>query len=216
MSLIETLEHRLQLSLPGKDAHAKMTHLGRFPNPTIPSEHKKASVLILLYQKSTDWHTVLMKRTSRFKNDKHKGQISFPGGQAETFDINKAATAVRETEEEVGIPGTNIKVLGGLSQLYIPVSNFLVHPFVGYVPEEPNFSLDSDEVDEIIETPLSLLMDGAIQQETTIDLPNGFQLKNVPYFDVHGHVVWGATSMIISEFITVLDDVGFSTRMPKI
>jgi len=207
MSLIECLVERLQEPLPGIDAHAKMLHVGRYSiNPTIPENHKKASVMILLYQKEGEWYTVFMKRTSKYGNDKHKGQISFPGGQAEKTDENKAATAIRETEEEIGVPTTKIKVLGELTQLYIPVSNFLVYPFIGFHEGIPDFVPDADEVDELIESPLELLLNKENRKFTSMEFANGFKMKDVPYYDVYGNVVWGATSMIISELISMIEE----------
>lgn len=209
MELIDSIKERMSFTLPGQIAQAEMLHLGRFENPVVPEKYKKASVLILLFQKKDTWYTVLMKRTSRFKNDKHKGQISFPGGQAEPFDVDKAATALRETEEEIGVPASDITILGGLTDLYIPVSNFLVNPYVGYYEGEPDFRPEKNEVAEIIQVPLSELLNDSIRKIKDLDLPNGFTLENVPYFDIENHVVWGATSMILSEFIHVLKASGF-------
>jgi len=213
MALIEALKKRLLLPLPGQMAHAEMLHLGRFTNPEIPEQHKRASVLILLFHKENNWSTVLMKRSSRFKNDKHKGQISFPGGQSEAFDKDDAATAIRETEEEIGVPSNDIQILGKLSELYIPVSNFLVCPYVGYYSMGiPSFIPEANEVAQVIETKLDSFFEESTRKTKNIELPSGFVLENVPYFDIEGHVVWGATSMIISEFIHILNDSGFKSH----
>ncbi|MGK0388413.1 MAG: 8-oxo-dGTP pyrophosphatase MutT (NUDIX family) [Maribacter sp.] len=206
---IPSLRKRLSAELPGRAAQLRMAHMARLDTITVPENPKKASVMILLYDKNEEWHTVLMRRTSRFKNDKHKGQVSFPGGQAEPTDINKAATALRETEEEMGLPVSSMNVLGALSPLYIPVSNFLVQPYVGYTALTPNFAPDNNEVESIIETPLSALLAKENLKKTDLIIPEGFKLNNVPYFDVGGNVVWGATSMIISEFIQILDEVDY-------
>lgn len=211
MSLIQSLQKRLESPLPGNTAHERMTHVARnFMTPT-PDHAKLASVLILLYQKENQWFTTLMKRTSRFKNDRHKGQISFPGGQAEPFDSTKADTALRENEEEMGIPTSDVRILGALTELYIPVSNFLVQPYIGYTGDAPTFNPDSNEVDEVIETPLSILTDKYHKKYTSVKITTEITLEDVPYFDVHGHIVWGATSMIISELIQVLDEAGLKT-----
>lgn len=209
MSLISALRKRLLTPLPGRTAQLRMAHFGRLDEITIPENTKKASVMILLYMKNEEWHTVLMRRTSRFKNDKHKGQVSFPGGQSEPTDIDKAATALRETEEEMGLPASSMNVLGALSPLYIPVSNFLVQPFVGYTEDTPNFIPDTTEVETIIETPLSALLAKENLKTTDLIIPEGFKLNDVPYFDVGGNVVWGATSMIISEFIQMLEELDY-------
>ena len=209
MPFISYLEKRLSAELPGRTAQLRMAHMARLDMITIPENPKKASVMILLYNKNEAWHTVLMRRTSRFKNDKHKGQVSFPGGQAEPTDADKAATALRETEEEMGLPVSSMNVLGALSPLYIPVSNFLVQPFVAYAKNTPDFIPDGNEVEAIIETPLSALLAKENLKKKDLVIPEGFKLNDVPYFDVGGNVVWGATSMIISEFIQILDEVDY-------
>ncbi len=206
MTLIKTLEKRLQLPLPGVEAQAKMAHIFRTEDIVVPNHSKKAAVLILLYRKNEEFHTILMKRTSRFPNDKHKGQISFPGGQYEKTDIDFSFTAIRETEEEIGINASKINLLGQLTQLYIPVSNFLVYPFVGYMDGMPNFNPDAKEVDEVIEARLSDFFNQGNRKEKEMEFSSGFRIKNVPYFDIKGHVVWGATSMIMSEFLHLFEN----------
>lgn len=213
MSLIQNLEERLMEPLPGSEAHAKMTHVARNSITPTPKHAKLASILILLYKKENQWFTTLMKRTSRFKNDRHKGQISFPGGQAEPSDLTKADTALRENEEEMGIPASHVRVLGALTELYIPVSNFLVQPYVGYAKNPPIFKPDSNEVDEVIQVPLSTLTNEYNKKYTSVKITPEITLKDVPYFDVEGHVVWGATSMIISELIQILEETGLETSV---
>lgn len=215
MSLITSLLSRLELPLPGEIAHAKMAHIARGSVVPAPDHAKLASVLILLYEKENQWFTTLMKRTSKFKNDKHKGQISFPGGQSEPTDSSKADTALRENEEEMGISASNIKILGPLTELYIPVSNFLVQPYIGYLNTSPIFKPDTNEVDEVIEVPLSILTNQYNKKNTSIKITSEIILQDVPYFDVHGHIVWGATSMIISEFVDVLSEAGIHSYNPS-
>ncbi len=206
--MIQFLEKRLnEQPLPGPEAQLKMSHVGRPKNWEIPELAKKAAVLILLFEKNNAFHTVLMKRTSRFGNDKHKGQVSFPGGQYEPEDLNFQNTALREFEEETGFAKDNVQLLGKLTELYIPVSNFLVQPFVGYSKKNPVFNPDPKEVDELIIPEISQLTNIANHKTTEMEFSNGFKLRKVPYFDVNGHVVWGATSMILSEFVHLLDEV---------
>ncbi len=209
MDIISSLKDRIEtLPLPGKDAQAKMAHVGRKVFNVSPGpDSKEASVLMLLYPKAHEWHTVFMQRTSRFPNDKHKGQISFPGGQAEPFDTSHADTALREANEEVGVIREDVTVIGALTELYIPVSNFLVRPFVGYLEYEPTFKPDPNEVAGLIETPIDDILNWRNRKKTSITLPQGFKLNDVPYFDVKGNVVWGATSMILSEFVDVFETV---------
>lgn len=136
----------------------------------------------------------------------HAGQISLPGGKREPGDSNLAETALRESREEVGVAQENVRILGKLSDLYIPPSRFLVTPFVGFCEKRPDFMKDPAEVDEIIEIKLSdLLSDQAVQvKKHKIGL--GIHIK-APSFVVNGHVIWGATAMILSEFKEVIKTV---------
>lgn len=206
--LIEILKNKLQQPLPGKKAQYEMAHHLRYVDVPVPDDAKKAGVLLALYMKNGEWHTVLMKRGSRYKEDKHKGQVSFPGGKYELADKTLQNTALRESEEEVGLSSSSVTILGKLSELYIPVSNFLVYPFVGVVEGTPSFIPEEDEVDEIIECPISLLLEDEVRKKTNLTMGTGVRLKNVPYFDVQGHIVWGATCMILNEFSWILRGIG--------
>ncbi len=204
---IYKLIERLNKELPGKDAQIKMAHFFRKKDLEIPNDHKKAAVLILLYKKENKTYFALMKRTSRYGNDKHKGQISFPGGQFEIGDKDFSITAKRETEEELGVPFKEINIIGQLSQLYIPVSNFLVYPYIGTLENTPNFIPDTDEVEEILEVELETIRDIKNKKETELTLPSGIKLQNVPFYNANGNIVWGATAMILSEFFQLLDEI---------
>ncbi len=205
--LISTLQEKIKEPLPGNKAQYKMAHFNRkniYPQPP-PSDARIACVLLLLYPKHEAWHFVLIKRMSSTNpNDKHSGQVSFPGGQLEEIDKSLEAGALREAEEEVGVIAKDISIIGKMTDLYIPVSNFLVHPFIGHMDYAPNFSRQESEVKAIIEAPISLLLDKNTLQKTTLKLPQGFVLKDVPHYNIHGHVVWGATAMMLSEFLEIL------------
>jgi len=203
-SLIRELEKRLQLPLPGKPAQRIMAHAVRQCFQAPPRDAKTACVLSLLYPKYSDWHLVLIQRKSGHPDDPHGGQIGFPGGQYEEADGKLANGALREAEEEVGVRSEDVKVLGKLTKLYIPVSNFLVHPFVGYLPYAPVFSPQLSEVDAILEIPFAHLQHPDTVQKIDLKISENIILKNVPYFNVHEKVVWGATAMIISELLEVL------------
>jgi len=154
-------------------------------------------------------YTVLILRTS--DHGVHSGQVSFPGGKKEESDRSLEDTALRETEEEIGIKKNDVKVIGHLSELYIPTSGFLVQPFVGYLNKKPLFHPDKNEVQKLIEVPLFLIMDDGIVKETTILKSKTRNQKSeirIPYFDIHGEVVWGATAMILSELKEILVGVG--------
>lgn len=146
---------------------------------------------------------VFIERRSNNPNDRHSGQISFPGGKYEQEDVNYEATALRETEEEVGVDQGKIEILGSLTDLYIPVSNFQVFPYVGMTEETPEFELQTSEVSSILEVPFEQLTDPGIVGVKDLKIGSHLTLKGVPYFDVQEHVVWGATAMMLSELLEV-------------
>jgi len=113
-------------------------------------------------------------------------------------------TALRETEEEVGIPRQQIQLLGELSQLYIPVSNFLVDPFVGFTAERPTFQLQESEVARILELPFADFLKGNARQVGNRLLSSGFTLPDTPYWGIQGEEIWGATSMMVAELIALV------------
>jgi 8-oxo-dGTP pyrophosphatase MutT (NUDIX family) len=202
--LIRELEKRLQLPLPGKPAQYKMAHEVRQCFKPPPTDAKTACVLVLLYPKSADWHIVLIQRKSGHPNDRHGGQIGFPGGRYEKADGKLVNGALREAEEEVGIHSEDVKVLGTLTELYISVSNFRVFPFVGCLHYTPVFSPQFSEVDAILEIPFAHLQHPDTVQKIDLKISENIILKNVPYFNIHEKVVWGATAMILSELLEVL------------
>ncbi len=202
--LIRELEKRLQLPLPGKPAQRKMAHALRQCFQPPPPDAKTACVLALFYPKTTEWHLVLIQRKSGHPNDRHGGQIGFPGGQYEKTDGKLVNGALREAEEEVGVCSKDIKVLGKLTKLYIPVSNFLVYPFVGYIHYTPVFSPQLSEVDAILEIPFVHLQNPNTIQKIDLKISDNIFIKNVPYYDVQKKIVWGATAMILSELLEVI------------
>lgn len=206
--LPEYLSRRLQQPLPGPSAQYKMASLRRMEElgllPAPPPDAKVACVLNLLHWQEGRWHTVLIQRSAN-PRDRHGGQVSFPGGRYEPSDGSLAEVALRETEEEVGIPASKIRVLGQLTHLYIPVSNFLVHPFVGVLEGLPSFQPQAGEVESILTPALRLFQQAENKKTTDLTIGSGLTLKNVPYFDVDGCMVWGATAMILSEFLEILD-----------
>jgi len=112
-------------------------------------------------------------------------------------------TARREAEEEVGVDKDEIILLGSLTQLYVPVSRFLIHPHVGFIDKEPAFVPQPSEVKKIIEAPLEQLLDVRSRRRKDIEAPNKMMLRDVPFFEINGHTVWGATAMILSEFLAL-------------
>lgn len=197
------LAARLQEPLPGIEAQFRLAHKVR-QQPAQPGPHAKvASVLALFYPGEREWNIALIQRVST-KRDRHSGQISFPGGRQEQSDTSLAHTALREAEEEIGVTASDVELLGRLSSLYIPVSDFMVHPFVGKLDYQPEFQLQPSEVAGLVELPISSFLNPNIIGKTDIPISGRMTLREVPYFDVSGHVVWGATAMMLSELLEVL------------
>lgn len=204
MELEFFLTLKLGETLPGADAHQKMSSHNRPLGDEIVKHSKDArlsAVLILLYKRDKNWQIVLMKRQS-YKGV-HSNQVSLPGGKKEESDLDLSYTALRETEEEVGINQNKVRIIGELTQIYIPPSKYLVSPYIGFYDDEPVFIPHPKEVKEIIELPLLMLLDQNIVKTTKMKVSKNFSLQ-VPYFDIHGHIVWGATAMILSELKELL------------
>lgn len=201
---IRRLQQKLRQPLPGREAQFKMAHITRRMYVSAPQEARKAGVMATLFSKQGAWHLVLIERNPNDR-DHHGGQISFPGGKFEAEDKTLLNTALREAEEEVGIARQDIQVLGGLTDLYIPVSNFEVHPFVGYLDYQPAYKPQEEEVSAVLEVPLSIFRNPTILRTTDIRITRSLTLKNVPYFDIGGKVLWGATAMILSELLEVIN-----------
>lgn len=200
-TFISRLQERLKEPLPGREAQLKMAPSFR-PNGMPSSTSVKAGVLILLYP-NPELHFVLMKRPAYL--GVHSAQISLPGGKYEVSDKSLIETAVRETFEEVGVLPETITVLGTLSPLYIPISQTEVYPAVAFMTKKPVFSIDKNEVAYLIETPVSGLLN--VQNKKTKPYDSGGFSGIIPYFDIQGHVVWGATAMILNEFAEVVESI---------
>ncbi len=194
----------LQQTLPGEKAQHIMApqhrvsteeYLKYNPNP------KKSCVLILFYPKENKPHLVLTLRHN-YKGA-HSGQISFPGGKTEERDPTPEATALRETEEEIGIDSSTIDIIGKLSGLYIPVSGFWVNPFVAISNQYPSFNINEKEVKELIEVPLIEIMRNDIVSTTQFIIKDNITI-NAPCYIIQGRIVWGATAMMLAELKEVL------------
>ena len=172
----------------------------RFPLTPVHRDPKDAGVLILLYPVDGKVTTVLIKRTDY--PGVHSGQISFPGGKMEDMDSDISATSIREAEEELGIDLREMNTIGRLTELHIPVSNFTVYPLVSYLKERPVFNPDRIEVDHLIEVCIEDLMKPGIIKYTWREILS--EQSRVPYFDLEGRQLWGATAMILSEFLDLI------------
>ena len=200
----EQLRAAFDAPLPGRALQYEMAHVVRRTFAEPPPDACTASVLILLYPKVKIWHFALIQRAGHVGNDAHRGQIGLPGGKIETTDPSPAAAALREAEEEIGVPTEVVQLLGPLTPLYIPVSKFLVYPFVGTTTARPDFVLQESEVADLYEVPLSTLLHPDTRRVTDLPFGERLTLQNVPYFHLADKVVWGATAMILSEWIALL------------
>jgi 8-oxo-dGTP pyrophosphatase MutT (NUDIX family) len=199
---IQDIEEALKLNLPGDKIHQRMLPEGRsLARPTEKSvKIKESAVLVLLFLKNKQLHFCLTRRNLNMKY--HPGQISFPGGSCEEYELTISETALRELEEETGVDKKKVKVIGELTDLYVSVSNFLIHPVVGYLDHEPKFRIDPIEVDELIIVPLKSFFEKNKKTSTKIETLQGE--LNVPCFKINNLIIWGATAMIIEEFIEQL------------
>lgn len=205
---LEYIQQALRRPLPGR---AGQIHMAPYPSNSqynrweFPDTCREAGVLLLLYphmscNQISELYLVLTRRPDTLSS--HRGQISFPGGRREEHETLET-TAVRETSEELGIPTTSLKIIGRLTALYTPPSNFCIYPFVAISATRPDFQPNLMEVAEVIEVPLNLLLKLSTRKEETWYFEN-YGERQIPFYDVFGHKVWGATAMILSEFLTVL------------
>jgi len=199
---IGAVESVLRDPLPGPEVQFRMTGLPgdlRFPYQDFEATALKAGIMLLLYPRDGVPHLVFIQRTATVEHHKH--QISFPGGRIEEGEDFERA-ALRETREEIGVDPDLIRVIGRLTPLYIPPSNFCVYPVVGAAAEAPSFTPDPGEVAGIIEVPLPHLLDpGSIRSERRFIL--GAE-RDVPYYGFGPHMIWGATAMVLAEFLEIL------------
>ena len=189
--------------LPGIEAQLSMAPRPRAFRPDPGVEPRQAGVLLLLYPFQDVLHLVLTVRTSELNH--HSGQVSMPGGGWEEGDASLQETALREAHEEVGVASEELELLGSLTPLYIQPSNNSVHPLVAYAPQRPTFHPDAKEVAELLEVPLHLLLDPATRREE--DWMWRGVLLRVPFYMVGEHKVWGATAIILAEFVGLLGGI---------
>jgi len=200
MHLPDELLHSLKNPLPGKATQEIMAPTGR---NRILFEHKyTAAVLISLFQQDGRWRFPLIKRAK--DEYVHSGQIALPGGRIEAGET-PVESALREAEEEVGLNPEKVRIIGQLTPLLIPVSKFLVFPVVGIVREEPKWTRNSTEVDSIFTVSIDEILDDSIVKSEMWKFAVG--VRNVPFFYLNRHKVWGATAMILSEFKSVLKSI---------
>jgi 8-oxo-dGTP pyrophosphatase MutT (NUDIX family) len=193
------IKKALLQTLPGAISHRKMLPDNRdlTASPDEQNRIKHSSVLLLLFIEDGDLKACLIKRPQHMKH--HAGQIALPGGRIEKGE-SAIETALRETWEEIGITGNQIEILGALSELYVQVSRFQIHPFVGWLDKKYEFEINENEVEKTISFPVKLIENSF--DEIELNTISG-RLK-VPCVQFEGEIIWGATAMILSEFFDVL------------
>lgn len=200
----EKIRQRLREELPGEKAQLKMASTMRstLNLRSQPDQSTRlGAVLILFYPKNGTMHIPLIQRP--VYKGVHSGQVAFPGGQAEAGDQDLTQTALREAQEEIGVNPAAIDILGSLTPLFVPASNFMVHPVVGFTRHYPDFKPDAYEVEAVLEVPLDELRDITRIGSKEITIRAGVTIQ-APFYDLQSHTVWGATAMMISELLEVV------------
>lgn len=199
------LRQRLAGPLPGPEAQRQMAPESRQTPEQLHMAGqpcREASVLTLLFAEQEHPYLLLVMRPSHLKE--HGGQIGFPGGRREPGETLQE-TALREAYEELGVSPEQIELLGALTPLYIPVSNFCVHPFVAYIAPLPTLHPCPEEVEAVLRIPLSALLEPTSRRQERWTI--GGRNVLVPFFEVGPYRIWGATAMILAELLALLTDV---------
>jgi 8-oxo-dGTP pyrophosphatase MutT (NUDIX family) len=191
--------------LPGVDAQLRMAPTPRvgWDPAVMPGDLRDAAGLVLLYPIDDVWLMPLTVRAASLRS--HTGQVSLPGGRVDEEESIEGA-ALREAHEEIGIVPSSVRVAGRLTPLHIPVSGHILHPVVGVVDGRPEFRPAEQEVARVIEVPIASLIDDAIvrhERQTRRRDGRTFDVR-VPYFDVDGERVWGATAMVLAELAEIV------------
>ena len=205
---LKKISYEINSDLPGFSAQKLMAPLGnRHPSAYLKKNEcpKKSAVLVLLYPAMTgnSVKTVFILRPEN-EGGSHAGQISFPGGGFDDSDADLSITALREAEEEIGVQRNTVSLIGALTPLYIPVSNYMVHPFVGKSKKIPEFKIHPLEVQEIFECDILELISEKNKGTILKHLKVKNEEKTVPCYKINGKIIWGATAMIVSELSEIV------------
>ncbi len=208
-SFLESVVKIKHLELFGETSHIKMSPPFRLELAKKMKEKtklaRKAGVMALFYP-NIEGQTYLVLILRKTYKGVHSAQVGFPGGKYEDEDKNLRVTAIRETMEEVGVPESMISVIKTMTPIYIPPSNFMVHPYLAVSESTPNFVKQDDEVEDIIEVKLTDFLDET--NTITTRVPTSFDVEvDVPAFQLNNQIVWGATAMMLSELKDLLKQV---------
>ncbi len=199
----------VKMELPGETAQLKMAPIERLlelkNQAKLFKDSKKAGVLVLFYPSENSETNLILILRKTYKGV-HSAQVGFPGGKFEEIDKDIEETALRETEEEVGVPRERIEIIKKLTEIYIPPSNFFVQPFIAVTRLKPKFIQQEDEVEALIEVKLEDLLNDEFLVTKTLTTSYATNL-DVPAFNLNGHIVWGATAMMLSEVRELLKNV---------
>jgi 8-oxo-dGTP pyrophosphatase MutT (NUDIX family) len=203
MRILEIKQKLLSISpdeYPGSEAHMEMTPYKK--DLVIKSDSPRLSaVMIVAYVNANQTEILLLKRSDY--QGVHSAQVSFPGGKKDDSDLDLLFTASRELKEETGISSSEIELIGSLTPMYIPPSNFLVHPYLAVSERLPQIKLDERESKYHFGIRLQELLSDDFLSKTDIITSYG-KLKNVPYFRLNNEIIWGATAAILNELKQIL------------
>ncbi|WP_255076523.1 CoA pyrophosphatase [Lacihabitans sp. CCS-44] len=198
---INSLSSKLKGPLPGVDFQRKFMHEERLMSNIKPNETtRQSAVLVAFYPSDGDVFLPLILRPAY--DGTHGGQMALPGGKMEYSDENLVRTALREAQEEIGVKAMDVNILGELTDVFIPVSNFIVKPIVGYLDYKPDFFPDKKEVEKIFEVEFSDFL--KLENKGTRNITVGKRNLTVPGFDIQNQWIWGATALIINEVVEIV------------
>lgn len=198
---INTLSNKLKDPLPGVEFQKKFMHDERLKTNIVPSKFtRQSAVLIAFYPNEGKAHLPLILRPAY--DGTHGGQMALPGGKMEFADENLVRTALREAQEEIGVKAMDVNILGELTDVFIPVSNFIVKPIVGFLDYKPDFFPDQKEVEKIYEVNFSDFLN--FDNKGIRNITVGKRQMEVPGFDIQSQWVWGATALIMNEIVEVM------------